>query len=714
MYDEANYIYQEFQKNFAEKKEEPLILYGIGKRTGELLERIQEYQIAGLMDGKKKEGTIWDKPILDYQDVLKLKVKTIVVIARPAVIGVIYHRIEGFCTGNGIAVYDVKGNDLSEVYTNQEHDIPYFHQSYDDLKREAEKHEVISFDVFDTLIMRKVLYPADIFAIVEKRKLFSGFADLRIEAERQLCDSGQNPALEEIYIRLRELSGISEAEKNELREMEIAAELEYIVPRERMLEFFNNIKDKKKIYLISDMYLPQKVIGELLKKCGYDGYDGLYVSCEKRTAKCEKLFQMFLEDRKYEGYESCNCLHIGDNEVADIACAEAVGMDTFQIMSAREMLGSSSYGRLLSEELNLMDRMAAGLLCERAFGDPFALYETKGRFKIANTRDFAYMLIAPMIFYFTVWLMQEVRRWECDYILYPSRDAYLIEKLCSEIRGKQADQEFPKGEYFYTSRRAVLAATIWKEADIEHVAGMDFWGSIQGMFQKRFHLTIDSEAKELNADDSEKRKLYLDKYRDEILKQSRKERENYLRYISGTGITEHKKIAFIDFVAAGKVQNGMEKLIPEKELLGVYFLRRQPDKGEIDRELQVKTFFPSKGAFEIDLNVYKYYLFLEMVLTSPEPTFDCIEDDGKISFMEETRTKEHCRAVEEIQKSVLEYAKEFAELCPELLYTQVNRNTPDIILGFLDKEYTSLETDEVTSLVLTDEFLSQTFNLFQV
>ena len=36
-----------------ESKEEPLILYGIGKRTGELLERIQEYQIAGLMDVQK-------------------------------------------------------------------------------------------------------------------------------------------------------------------------------------------------------------------------------------------------------------------------------------------------------------------------------------------------------------------------------------------------------------------------------------------------------------------------------------------------------------------------------------------------------------------------------------------------------------------------------------------------------------------------------------
>ena len=70
MYDEAEYIYQEFNKNFAVKKEEPLILYGIGKRTGELLERIPGYQIAGLMDGKKKDGEIWGKPVLDYKDVL--------------------------------------------------------------------------------------------------------------------------------------------------------------------------------------------------------------------------------------------------------------------------------------------------------------------------------------------------------------------------------------------------------------------------------------------------------------------------------------------------------------------------------------------------------------------------------------------------------------------------------------------------------------------
>lgn len=714
MYDEANYIYQEFQKNFGRKKDEPLVLYGIGRRTGELLDRLSGYRIPGLMDGKKKEGSVWGKPLLDYKDVLELNVKTIVVIARPAVIGVIYHRIEGFCSDNGITVYDVKGRDLSKVYTNQEHDIPYFHQSFEDLEREVEKHKVISFDVFDTLIMRKVLYPTDIFAVMEKKKPFPGFADLRAEAERQLYDKGQNPTLEEIYKRFQELTGISGADRDQLQELEKAVEMEYIVPRKRMLELYNGIKGKKKIYLISDMYLPKKVIEGLLKQCGYEGYEKLYVSCEERTAKNEELFEKYLEDRREDGYEAHNCFHVGDNEVADVACAEAAGMDAYQVMSARELLENSSYRGLLAGEMNFMDRLAVGLLCERAFEDPFVLYGTRGRLKIADVQDFSYMLIAPMIFYFTVWLMRQIKGTGCDYILYPSRDAYLIEKLCKEIREKQTEQEFPEGEYFYTSRRAVLAAAIRKEADIRYVAEMDFWGSIYQLFQKRFHLEIEDEAREVKADDSKKLKEYLKKYENEILEQSRKEREQYLRYVLETGISTHRKIAFIDFVAAGKIQNGLEKLITEKEFLGFYFLRRNPDISELDRELQVETFFPSKGAFEIDLNVYKYYLFLEMVLTSPEPTFDGVDENGKLLFMEETRTKEHREAVNEIQESVLEYAKEFSELCPGLLDTQVNQNVPDIILGFLDKEYTMLEMREVTSLVLTDEFLSQTFNIFQV
>ena len=203
MYDEAEYIYQEFQKHFREKKEDPMVLYGIGKNTGKLLPKISDYHIVGLMDERRRKGFIWEKPILDYEDVRLLNVKTIIIIARPAVIGIIYRRISKFCSENDIIVYDVKGNDLSKLYVNQENDIPYFYQRLEILEKEIQKYDIISFDVFDTLIMRKILYPSDIFTMMELNlrkegdRGVSNFARLRIEAERQLNDENINPTLDE-------------------------------------------------------------------------------------------------------------------------------------------------------------------------------------------------------------------------------------------------------------------------------------------------------------------------------------------------------------------------------------------------------------------------------------------------------------------------------------------------------------------------------------
>lgn len=712
MYDEKEYIYQEFQKHFWEKRKEPLVLYGIGKNTGDLLTRIQEYNIVGLMDGKRKDGTIWGKPILDHEDVKSLKIRTIVIIARPAVMGVIYHRISRFCVENGITVYDVRGNDLLEIYVNKERDIPYFHQNMGLLKAEVEKHEIISFDVFDTLIMRKVLYPTDVFSIVEKKTSFPRFSSLRIEAEKQLYEEKKNPTVNEIYERFQVLSGISDQYRDELMEVEFDIEMDCVVPRKKILELYNDIRGRKKIYLISDMYLPKMFISKLLKKCGYEDYEEIYVSCEKRKAKGEGLLDLFAHEMQLKGYDGRVCLHIGDDHVADIMNAKAAGLDTFYIMSAFQLLENSCYRDILSKEFNLVDSITVGLLCEKAFNDPFVLYETKGKLEINDIYKFAYILIAPMIFYFTIWLIQQISLFSCDYVLYPSRDAYLIKKICHKICKGQALERFPQGEYFYTSRRAILAATIWDRSDIDHVSEMDFWGSIGQLFEKRFALKIDPCAEEVNAEDKEALRNYIDKYEQDILHQSERERNNYVGYISDTGILKHDKIAFIDFVAAGKVQNGLEKLITGKDIQGFYFLKRDPDKGELDKDIKVRSFYPSKGAFEIDFNVYKYYLFLEMILTSPEATFHSISDQGEISFMEENRTGEHLGIVSRLQDSILEYADEFLKMCPDLISCQIDKNIPDIILGFLDKENTVINIEKITSLVLTDEFLSQTFNIF--
>ena len=48
MYDEAEYIYHQFQTHFAQKKNQPLILYGIGNNTGKLLKSFN-YLLHGLL-----------------------------------------------------------------------------------------------------------------------------------------------------------------------------------------------------------------------------------------------------------------------------------------------------------------------------------------------------------------------------------------------------------------------------------------------------------------------------------------------------------------------------------------------------------------------------------------------------------------------------------------------------------------------------------------
>ena len=51
------------------------------------------------------------------------------------------------------------------------------------LKENIDKHAVISFDGFDTLLIRKVAEPHDVFRLVEQNLNQVGFARERIEAE---------------------------------------------------------------------------------------------------------------------------------------------------------------------------------------------------------------------------------------------------------------------------------------------------------------------------------------------------------------------------------------------------------------------------------------------------------------------------------------------------------------------------------------------------
>ena len=161
----------------------------------------------------------------------------------------------------------------------------------EELKR-GKKFDLISFDIFDTLIERDVLNPTDIFYLAglelfkdeDEAKLFR---ERRIKAEsdaRKKSDTGE-VNLKDIYRELFVIYGIS---AGILKEREFVLEVKHCKARDNwktLLEAF--IRSGKRVVLISDMYLSSTEIIQMLSECGIKGYEKLFVSQEYG---CDKNF----------------------------------------------------------------------------------------------------------------------------------------------------------------------------------------------------------------------------------------------------------------------------------------------------------------------------------------------------------------------------------------------------------------------------------------
>ena len=708
MYKQEEYIYNEFTKHYTDIHE-PIAIYGIGIDAGNLLPQISQYNIVGLLDGKVKSGEAHGKRIIDLPQVLEQKVKTIVIVARPAVLNLIYHRIASFAEENNIFVGDVRGRNLSEEFAFHEHDIEYFDRNWTELEDAVKKYDIVTFDIFDTLLVRKTLLPKDIFEVTElklkdERERIPDFCSIRIEAEDRCYKKGLNPDIYQIYEEICNLSECPTEVSRRYLQTEIETEREFLCARKSMLDFYNKIKKEKEIYLISDMYLPSDILNEILGQCGYMGYKKIYVSCEHGCGKADGLFEKFICEEQIK----TPVIHIGDNEITDKRCAEAAGLHSFYIMNKMELMENSTYNMALDRAESLLDHITLGMFANKAFDDPFILHGTRGKREISDHREMAYLFLAPEIIYFVCWLMKSIENERCDYVIYPSRDAYVLKKLCAVLKKNQNMKDFPDGVYTYVSRRALLAACTFEKDDIDYVLGHDYRGDTLGIFKDRFNIKLDERAEGYSRDAVME---FSRKYSKEILDRCSFERNNYMAYLDNLNLEKKEKIAFIDFVAAGTVQNGLRKLI-STDIKGFYFLKRNTDDVDREKHINVESFYTPKGDFELDANVYRFYLFLEMLLTSPEPTLNYMDEKRRPVFLEEKRSRREIQIIMDMQEEILNFGEEVSRLHPSILAENIKPDMADKILGFIGNEFSDIKNNDILSMQLTDEYMARTFNIF--
>lgn len=182
----------------------------------------------------------------------------------------------------------------------------------------AAHFDAVAFDVFDTLIKRDTAVPTNLFRLRGK-----AFYTARIQAEREAraAKSGE-VTLAEIYARPC-LAGYDPAD-------ECAAELAACMAYEPVRQAVQALKQQgKKLYYISDMYLPQTQIDAMLRRCGYTCFDGGFVSCtygvQKRSGK---LFRQFLHETELDAKR---VLFIGDSWRTDVAGAALAGIPAWHL-----------------------------------------------------------------------------------------------------------------------------------------------------------------------------------------------------------------------------------------------------------------------------------------------------------------------------------------------------------------------------------------------
>ena len=181
--------------------------------------------------------------------------------------------------------------------------------------------DLVSFDIFDTLLLRTCRKAMGVFEQIERERGWHGFAKARVHAERlareqQRCQSDTSEVtLRQIYQHLPEFWRDTQAE--------LYAEQAACFANPVFLPVIKKLRrDGIRIICLSDMYLPSDFLQLLINKAGYPQFEQVIVSCE---AGCSKD-QGNLFTRLSQAFPGKQIIHIGDNLYSDYIQARRHGI----------------------------------------------------------------------------------------------------------------------------------------------------------------------------------------------------------------------------------------------------------------------------------------------------------------------------------------------------------------------------------------------------
>jgi len=366
-------------------------------------------------------------------------------------------------------------------------------------------HEVVSFDIFDTILLRPFRLPHELFLFIENdiQRIIGDntfeFHKLRRLSEH-LCRQDScfdEVTLEEIYLRLNLfLNGrLSSDILEKMMQREIAAEFQFCTPRPLAKELYEYAKiANKRIIFISDFYISKKTIDQLLVQKGFKDHERVYVSSNfRKTKKDGGLFKSVITDLSIKPNK---IVHFGDNYESDIVNAKKYGLSSRILMKPSiSMENNPLYLALWKTEWQR--RVFQSKCHQKSSSIMFGLIANKlydnhapidGLFN-GNPYYAGYTAFGPLMVAFVRDIIERSIKDKCQVLYFMSRDGWIIKSIY-DVLAKNIENA-PESRYLYSSRKAYAISMIKNMEDFIDSLDAPFVPmTIRSLLEKRYRLKL--------------------------------------------------------------------------------------------------------------------------------------------------------------------------------------------------------------------------------
>ena len=540
-------------------------------------------------------------------------------------------------------------------------------------------YDIISFDIFDTLIFRPFSAPTDLFDYLAEEIGILDFKSVRIVQEwkaRQdkfAVSGSYEVTLEEIWNRIECETGYPAGKGRNLEE-ELEQRFCYANPV--MQTVFKELQRRKKTIIItSDMYLSEDFLEKLLAQNGYSGIQKLYISSEYNAGKSDGTIYEYVK----EDFEKEKIIHIGDNEISDITNAKKAGLAVFYYPNVNKH--SKAYR---AYDMSLMVGAAyRGIVNNHMYC---------GNNSYSMEYEYGYIYGGLFVLGYCTFIHDYYKKNGIDKILFLSRDGDIIKQVYNKLYQEDST------EYAYWSRKA--ATKLMAEDDrhdyfrrfIEHKVNQQYKIAeiLEAMeLQELGRELVGLDVSEYLTDSNQsKLRKFIESKWECVIKKYKEQHKAAKRYYEDI-LTGCKRAVAVDIGWAGSGAMALRHLVEQEwnipcEIIGLIagtntIYNSEPDASEPFLQSGKLVAYLYSQSHNRDLLKKHdpnkdYNVFWELLLSSPTPQFSGFQSGNACREKTEDRYlpdlditlqfgkyDANQEGIKEIQQGILDFAADYRE-----------------------------------------------------